>query len=315
MRVTTQMAFRPATKANHKVMISTYVAFCLHFNLRDLEPDTETVCLYIQFLARTFASPQSIKNYISAVNLYHHMALKAPPARTFAVSIMLRAINMTLRHIPTKKLPITSELLQNICDICDKQSPYGITLKAAFLLLFFSFLRQSNLGPKSSKKFDHTRHLAVADLFFSPPGYVLFVKWTKTIQHGRYVLLPVPQLSHRHCPVKAIKKMLNQKPKNFTKQSPLFTMPNSNVPMTTCYLTEAFKIIMQALGAPPTAYSLHSFRRGGASEAYQAGVDYAQIKSHGIWQSDSFWGYISTSTLSSKVPEALAATFDRQPSS
>jgi integrase len=181
-------------------------------------------------------------------------------------------------------------------------------IKAALLLLYFSFLRQSNIAPKSSKKFDPTRHLATADLFFSPPGYVLLIKWTKTIQHGRHVLLPVPALAHRHCPVQAIRRMLALKPTHATPASPLFTLPNTDIPMTTTYLSEALQIIVQALGATPAAYSLHSFRRGGASAAYQAGVDYAQIKSHGIWSSDSFWGYIATSTLSAKVPKALAAS-------
>jgi integrase len=185
----------------------------------------------------------------------------------------------------------------------------GITIKAAFLLLYFSFLRQSNISPKSTKKFDPTRHLAIADIFFSPPGYIILVKWTKTLQYGRHVLLPVPKIPHRHCPVQAMRSMLALKPKGTTRDSPLFTLPNSDTPMTTTYLNDAFQIIMKALGMPDNAYSLHSYRRGGATEAYTAGVNYAQVKSHGIWSSDSFWSYISTSTLSTTVPDALAASF------
>jgi integrase len=182
-------------------------------------------------------------------------------------------------------------------------------MKAAFLLLYFSFLRQSNISPKSAHQYDSTRHLARADIIFSPPGYIIIVKWTKTLQYGKHVLLPVPKLTHRHCPVDAMRRMLALRPHNTKKDLPLFTMPNSETPMTTCYLKDAFQIIIQALDMPPKAYSLHSFRRGGATEAYKAGVNYAQVKSHGIWSSDSFWSYITTSTLSTQVPEALAASF------
>jgi hypothetical protein len=103
--------------------------------------------------------------------------------------------------------------------------------------------------------------------------------------------------------------MLTLKPPTATQDSPLFTLPHSEVPVTISYLTGALHILLEALHISPQPYSLHSLRRSGATEAYKAGVGYAQIKSHGTWRSDSFWTYISTTTLSTQVPEALAATF------
>ena len=116
-------------------------------------------------------------------------------------------------------------------------------------------------------------------------------------------------MDYKHCPVKAITRMLTLKPATATQDSPLFTVPNSDVPITIPYLSGALHIMLQALNISPQPYSLHSLRRSGATEAYKAGVSYAQIKTHGTWSSDSFWSYISTTTLSTKVPEALAASF------
>jgi hypothetical protein len=50
-------------------------------------------------------------------------------------------------------------------------------------------------------------------------------------------------------------------------------------------------------------------RRGGASAAYHAGVNHARVKSHGTWSSDAFWQYVTSNTLSSEVPSALAQDF------
>jgi hypothetical protein len=74
-------------------------------------------------------------------------------------------------------------------------------------------------------------------------------------------------------------------------------------------MSDALRIMLSAMNIPPNIYSLHSFRRGGATAAYQAGVNYAQLKSYGTWASDSFWNYITVNTLNSDVPNALARDF------
>jgi hypothetical protein len=140
MATTADQAYRPATKANHRAMFRTYIGFCMFFGLRELNPHPSTIALYIQFLTRTFQSPQSIRNYTAAINLLHQMNDLDPPKRTFATSLMLRAINLTLRHIVHQMLPITTTLLHKICDVCDTQGVTGRTIKAAILLLFFTFL-------------------------------------------------------------------------------------------------------------------------------------------------------------------------------
>jgi integrase len=218
---------------------------------------------------------------------------------------------MTLRHYPNQKLPITSELLYQICNACDQQGTTGRTLKAIFTMLFFSFLRQSNIAPKTVKTFDPTRHLVKADIFFAPPGYVIFIKWSKTLQHGRHTLIPVPKITgHPHCPVKAIRQVLTDYPTSDKKHTPLFIMPGTNdKTVTTAYLSDALSVILTSLRVDPKMYSLHSFRRGGASAAYDAGVSYTHVKAHGTWQSDAFWQYITTDTLNTGIPQALSRQF------
>ena len=60
-------AFRPGTNANHSSQIEQYIGFCLYYGLRYVDPDPSTLCLYAEFLARSFSSPRAIRNYISGV--------------------------------------------------------------------------------------------------------------------------------------------------------------------------------------------------------------------------------------------------------
>jgi hypothetical protein len=167
------------------------------------------------------------------------------------------------------------------------------------------------MSPRTSKAFDITRHLTQADLFYSPPGYVILVKWTKTHQHGQHVLLPVPEIPHKHCPIKAIRRMLaDHTPTTIaTRLIPLFMVPNTQSPMTTTYLAQSLRVILAALGVDANNYSLHSLRRGGATSAFNAGVNHVKIQRHGTWRSDCFWTYVTTSTLDAAVPQALGQAF------
>ena len=308
---TATQAFRPSTRRNHSTMIRAFISFCLHFDLRYLDPEPDTIPIYIQFLTRTMTSPHSIQNYIAAISMLHHMANRPPPPKTFIITSMLRAIHLTIRHVPNQKLPLTSDMLNRICTLCDTLAATGRMLKAVFLLLFFTFARQSNVAPRSSTSFDPSRHLSPADIFFSPPGMVVLIKWSKTMQTGQHVLLPVPTIRHIHCPVRALRAMLtDHTPTRDYRNSPLFRHPqHQNLAVTTSYLAQALGTILTALQYPAHQYSLHSMRRGGASAAYHAGVNHARVKSHGTWSSDAFWQYVTSNTLSSEVPSALAQDF------
>lgn len=95
-----------------------------------------------------------------------------------------------------------------------------------------------------------------------------------------------------------------------SSNAPLLQVRTSHgcvVPLTIHGLRQSFHTLMDCLGYPAAAYSLHSLRRGGATAAFRAGVDFIHIKRHGTWTSDAFWDYIVTDSVnSSPVAHALA---------
>ena len=74
----------------------------MYYGLKDISPTAQTVWLYMEFLARTFASTQTIKNYICGVRLLHKLlGLSVPDSlQSFELSLMLRALDRSLKHTP-----------------------------------------------------------------------------------------------------------------------------------------------------------------------------------------------------------------------
>ena len=68
---------------------------------------------------------------------------------------MLRALPLAMRNFPSQKLPVTPEILDQICAVCVRS---GSVLKVAFTLTLNGFLRQSNIAPASLTGFDPSRH-------------------------------------------------------------------------------------------------------------------------------------------------------------
>ena len=66
--------------------------------------------------------------------------------------------------------------------------------------------------------------------------------------------------------------------------------------------------LLQAIGLSPALYTMHSFRKGGASLCYNIGCDFARIRAHGGWSSDAIFRYIYPDLQSQAVlPVQMAA--------
>ena len=216
---------------------------------------------------------------------------------------MLRALPLTMRHFPSQKLPITQDILFNICLVCDNLRSIGIVLKVAFTLGFFGFIRQSNLAPSSPQHFDAGRHTTRSDIMIQISGLLVWLKWSKTHQvPGIPATIPIPSLPG-HCtdPLAAYHHMLHAVPTRHPNE-PLLSLPNGSL-ITCLYLQRALCCILWALGLPATAFSLHALRRGAAQATFQAGANFVAVKQHGLWQSDAVLHYLqSHQRLTSACP-------------
>ena len=76
------------------------------------------MCLYVEFLARSFSSTKSIVNYIGGVRFLHKLLnVSSTALASFDLELMMRAINITIERKTPVRLPVTLEMLHALCEI------------------------------------------------------------------------------------------------------------------------------------------------------------------------------------------------------
>ena len=303
-------AFRPGTQQNHRIQARVYKQFCNTYGFNWRAPTEDTLVWYITHLVDRFQSAASVRNYFSGAKfVFKDMCLDPPAFHSHHVAWQLRAADLTMRTPPSPKLPISPQLLTQLCQLCPGLGPLGPAMKVALTFGFFGMLRQSNLAPASAQDFDRTRHTCCGDVFLAPPGLVVYVKWAKAQQAVQDTnLLPLPELKgHPADPVAAFRQLTLLSPSRSSMQ-PLLTHPSpaGRVTVTTAHLSKALQDMLTTLRLPARSYSLHSLRRGGCTAAYKQNVPVVDVKRHGRWTSDAFWGYVAAPQVAnSKVASAL----------
>jgi hypothetical protein len=305
-------AYRPGTTDNHIQQAALFRQFCRHYSFDPISPSEEIICKYIAFLTHRFSSARSVRNYLSGVRFMHKtLALPPPPTDSFPVMTMLRAADLMLRTPPKRMLPITAMLLHRLCQATRRSGRMGLILRVAITFAYFGMLRQSNLAPAHGGDWDITRHTSRGDVTIAPPGLVLNIKWTKSAQTiNNTPLVPIPKVQGAITdPVAAYTDLLLMSPTRHP-QDPLLLLPTDKGRkiVTITHLRDAFTKLLEQVGLSTSKYSLHSLRRGGATQAFDSGVHHLHVKRHGMWSSDAFWGYITSSAVAqSPVATALAA--------
>ena len=90
---------------------------------------------------------------------------------------------------------------------------------------------------------------------------------------------------------------------------PLFQVRTSEgfKPITESRLRKVLSKLVVKLGLPKGHFTFHTFRRSGATLAYNSHVPIQSIKSHGSWTSDCVWTYIQQNNeLSSDIASSFA---------
>ena len=115
---------------------------------------------------------------------------------------------------------------------------------------------------------------------------VITFRYSKTIQFGgRLLHIPLLEIPDSIlCPVTAFQNMFSKV--TIKSDEPLFSLPSKK-----CIFYREFQLKIKELidktGLNPDNYSSHSFRRGGISVAFKAGVPADLIQLHGDWRTDA----------------------------
>jgi len=291
-------AFAPGTRQNLNTQINSFLAFCYFFNKPWLSADSLTLSLYAQFLARSFKSPDSIKNYIKGVKTLYILLDK--PTKIFdelGLKMTLKGIARLKKHVPKRAEPVTPKILLEIHSLLDMSIHLHAVFWSLFLIAFFSMSRKSNLV-FTPGKYSPNHIISRGDIKISKSRLILTFRSSKTLQFGKKLhmvpLVAVP--GSPLCPVSAYKNMCSLV--NIPADKPAFSMLNSkttSVPITYSKFQGFFRSVLSILGYQAGKFSSHSFRRGGATWAFKNKVPGELIKDHGGWASEAYLLYLDLS--------------------
>ena len=288
-------AYAPGTVRNLHSHWRAYLSFCDRFQFSPIPATPKALVSFLTFCACNTDSYNYVTQRLNSVRLLHlYHGFPCEAITSFPVSLCKKGLKRIMGTGQRQKHPITIDILRRMRQCLDMSFPTHAAIWCLFVVAFFSFLRKSNLVPPSEREFDPSRHLTRGDLHFTDNGAVLRIKWSKTLQFKEGLLLvPLPSIPDSDlCPVAAIQHYFSMVPA--TPDMPFFCAPKFSVvkPLTFLAVHRSIKATIAAIGLDPNNYSAHSFRRGGASFAFHAGVPDHLIKAHGDWRSDAKKLYI-----------------------
>ena len=272
--------------------LNAYLSFCNNFNFRSFPLNAIVVSRYVSYLAHVGRRFGTIQNHISSLKHFHQVyGFYAGWEQQYFFRLIIKGTKRYLGMHATRKQAITPLMLHRMAFFFDLRIPLHAAMWALFLVAFFSFLRNSNLVVKNMRSVSSVKVLRCSHLILNENTAFLRILATKTIQFAQRSLnIPLPVIPGSIlCPVAAlhIHLKLNQVPAS----APLFSVRSSDSESVQAITYPQFSRFLarslQAIGADPSEFSPHSFRRGGATFAFDCGLPAELIKLQGDWRSDA----------------------------
>jgi len=287
-----QAAYAPSTQASYRTHRKCYLSFCQMLNLPLVPASTNILCLYSAYLAR-FLVPQSVCLYLNFVGLLHReYGFPNPLLDNFVLKSVLNGMRRLKGSPPKPMLPITPHILLLIRRQLNLSNSFHASFWAICLTAFFGLFRKSHLLPVS--KFDPLQQFTRADFISTNTGFIVNVRWSKTIQFGqRTIYVPLVRCPQSLlCPVFAISNAFRLTPAISVNDQAFcwrFSSTNPNKMFSYRSFMTFMKQCLVQSGYSAEQYGTHSLRRGGASFALEAGVSLDTIAIMGDWKSDAMF--------------------------
>ena len=310
VQVSKRHAYAKGTYSNLNTQFRTYFAYCIYFQRKPLPASSNTICGYVQFLSRAI-KPPSIRNYLSGVRTLHSLTGHIYQfSDDFHLQLLLRGISRLNPHVPRRAIPITPDILRQIYYHMDHDNSLHRAVWVCCLILFFTMTRLGSILPGATKAVDTRSFLTSDRLLFCREGLLVTLLQTKTIQFGRRRLhIPLLQLNSILCPVRAFSRHLALLPTSNYLPAFVYVQAGEIKWLTKDIFISCVREIASLAGhVDADSFTGHSFRRGGATWAFQAGVPGELIQICGDWVSDAYKRYLEFS-MGSRI--SLAALFCR----
>ena len=166
--------------------------------------------------------------------------------------------------------------------------------------------RKANLVPTSLNKFDPTKHLTRGNIVLVDSGLWINIVWSKTNQYGDRILqVPVPRIHGSPlCPIRAYERLISIVPAHSSDPAFTYALKPKLRTVTQYLFVKVLREHLHKAEYNASSFTGHSFRRGGATFAFVAGVPGELIQIHRDWASAAYLRYLDI-TLQSRWKVAL----------
>lgn len=255
---------------------------------------------HLGYSKRILAS--TIKSYLGHVKSLHvDSDLPFDAVESPVVQRVIRGIKRYFGDRDRKPTtPITLSILQRLVAVsAPRTSLQHANLDAAIKLAFTAFLRSGEFTVKGEKHkiFDPSIHLTRGSISFfpslsTPSDISITFPASKTDPFRKGVTTHVAAVDAPTCAVKALQFLFHTDPRPPT--APLFCNADGS-PLQYSSFVYSLRSLLNSAGFDAQKFSGHSFRRGAATAAAEAGLTEYEIQMLGRWRSDAYKLYIESS--------------------
>lgn len=243
----------------------------------------------------------TIKLYFAGIRFFYLKGgYNNPLHRLERLEYILRGIKRSQVQTNTdKRLPITFDILQNICVLLEQgvYTPFTDSLLLAVCTLaFFGFLRCGEFTARSKREAEFENCLSMQDISFAKDlsYYTLTLRSSKTDPFRQGVLIHIFQNEKIH-PVTHMWNYFSARKRLGKVQNycPLFVNAHGDI-LTRAEFLDMIRHLLSRLNLDDSRYCGHSFRKGAATSSAGVMEDHL-IQTLGRWSSNCYVRYISIS--------------------
>lgn len=311
-----------STQVEYRAHWKYWLRFCIVFQLTQFcyQPCERVVIWYAVWLSRS-CNPRVVGTYLSGLR-YQLVAAGLLTAEEWAAWCHLPRVLKGMKRLcgtpVAQKLAITPAMLAAMVRLVPP-SAEGLCIWCAILLCFYTFLRKSHVCVGGSSLLVPHLLLQRQHVLIDPAAYavVVTVRFSKTAQFnsGPHTIVIKGVPGGLLDPVFWLRRYFAAVPA--PAAGPCFVLPDSAggvTPLRYEPFVAALKQWLSRAGFDPKGFSGHSLRRGGATAAFQAGVDPLFIRLQGGWSSDAWLLYVGLSPAQKqRVSVQMQEAFLRMP--
>ena len=290
-------ALASSTQRQYASHATYWARFCSLFGLTDciFAPREEVICAFVAWLSFTNTA-SSIRSTMSGLRSFlSDHEINTPWSEWHNYRRVMKGLKRLAGGQPNRKRPISpTDLLRFHARMT--HTPFSAALWACMLTTWWGMLRKSNTTVGYKNPLDAGSVIRSSDVEVVEHLWALriSIRKSKTNQFKERVHVIMLQGSHGHPldPVAAWQRHLSVNAPTAAEAAFTFQEDGARLSISHEMLVKATKLLFAANGGKASEVSGHSYRRGGATFAFMAGVPDILIQHQGDWQSMAYRMYV-----------------------